>query len=354
MLSTIQPSRLLFSHLPCPCPVPLIRCLLSANFPPPFSLCFFHHFPIAVTMASILGSQGVVLATAMAVSGTVILLALRLQKSLPASAHQFPVTGQIDPRSSQHALRSCISSGIMFLTASSSPTFPSFHFLSGDSFFWGTLLLDCAKFLPGVRGNCVASTDGKRRSEKKKKKKKKRVHFAEDVVDPVGYSEEFKRKHGMIISSRTHNVSIEHDSSISSSPTSTASSASNTSPTFKKISDRVSRMPANRMALYNGILRDRVVHRLACSYWSAPSFLLCIQKIAKKLSLDRVKCTIAKWLMILKGIGRRKGSKSRDRSSRWKSNLYPLIFRVSKTQQGQKPFPCVICSFFFLVVSVFL
>ncbi|PQQ14152.1 uncharacterized protein Pyn_22497 [Prunus yedoensis var. nudiflora] len=57
-------------------------------------------------MSSVLGSQGVVLATAMAVSGTVILLALRLQKSLPNS--HFPVD-QIN-QSSPQILRSCISS----------------------------------------------------------------------------------------------------------------------------------------------------------------------------------------------------------------------------------------------------
>ena len=51
--------------------------------------------------------QGVVFATAMAVSGTVVLLVLKLQKSLPNT--QFSVD-QI-PQSSQPILRSCISSG---------------------------------------------------------------------------------------------------------------------------------------------------------------------------------------------------------------------------------------------------
>lgn len=59
-------------------------------------------------MSSILSSQGVVVATAMAVSGAVILLALRLQKSIPAI--QFPVS-QI-PKSSKRVIRSCISSGM--------------------------------------------------------------------------------------------------------------------------------------------------------------------------------------------------------------------------------------------------
>ncbi|KAJ9163103.1 hypothetical protein P3X46_022808 [Hevea brasiliensis] len=140
-------------------------------------------------MSSMLCSQGLVLATAMAVSGTVILLALRLQKSLPASL--LPID-QI-PESSRQVLRSCISS------------------------------------------------EGK--------KKKKRVHFAEDVVDPRGNGEEFRRQRGTIVLGKN-----------SSSPSK-----------FKKIGgaagDAKGRgMPANRVALYNGILRDRVIHRLAYSY----------------------------------------------------------------------------------------
>ncbi|OWM71752.1 uncharacterized protein LOC116194116 [Punica granatum] len=178
-------------------------------------------------MASILSSQGVVLATAMAVSGTVILLALRLQKSLPTSAHhQFPVVGQIDPAAAQSsrqaaALRSCIS----------------------------------------------ATADGKKRSEKKKKKKK-RVHFAEDVVDPIGYSEEFRRQHGIIITNRTYNNNYHSTDYCYNPSPSTSSSSSTSSPKFiKKVGGKVvPEMPANRIALYNGILRDRVVHRLACSY----------------------------------------------------------------------------------------
>ncbi|KAF2318052.1 hypothetical protein GH714_041384 [Hevea brasiliensis] len=140
-------------------------------------------------MSSMLCSQGLVLATAMAVSGTVILLALRLQKSLSASL--LPID-QI-PESSRQVLRSCISS------------------------------------------------EGK--------KKKKRVHFAEDVVDPRGNGEEFRRQRGTIVLGKN-----------SSSPSK-----------FKKIGgaagDAKGRgMPANRVALYNGILRDRVIHRLAYSY----------------------------------------------------------------------------------------
>ncbi|XP_059637965.1 uncharacterized protein LOC132279913 [Cornus florida] len=124
------------------------------------------------------GSQGVVLATAMAVSGTVILLAFGLQKS----STQFAIKIPIPHSSSQPILRSCISS------------------------------------------------DGRKRE----KKKKKRVQFAEDVAEPSGNSEEYRRQH----TSTSRLMKDENEGKI----------------------------PPNRMALYNGILRDRaVVHRFAYS-----------------------------------------------------------------------------------------
>ncbi|XP_052198499.1 uncharacterized protein LOC127805772 [Diospyros lotus] len=134
-------------------------------------------------MSSILTSQGVVLATAMAVSGTVILLALRLQKSFPAAAPPTP--------------RPCISS----------------------------------------------ASEGKKRF----KKKKKRVHFAKDVVDPAGNSEEFRRQHGHGNSGGGFSV--------------------NSAPKKGQNGKEIKGMPANRAALYNGILRDRLVpRRLAYCY----------------------------------------------------------------------------------------
>ncbi|KAK4853408.1 hypothetical protein QYF36_008736 [Acer negundo] len=135
-------------------------------------------------MCSMLSSQGVVLATAMAVSGTVILLALRLQKSNSQTTHQFSIDHH--QSSQQLALRSCISS------------------------------------------------DHEKKREQKKKKK--RVHFAEDVVDPRGNGEDFRRQHAACTK------------------------------TYSKKSSGGG-MPANRVALYNGILRDRVIHqRVGYSY----------------------------------------------------------------------------------------
>ncbi|XP_050228714.1 uncharacterized protein LOC126677938 [Mercurialis annua] len=151
-------------------------------------------------MSSMICSQGMVLATAMAVSGTVILLALRLQKSLPPSLlPPLQETPQSNSRHHHHPqeqiLRSCI------------------------------------------------SPDGK------KKKNKKRVKFAEDVMDPIRDSKEFRRKHAEAA------IVVSTNSSASSSP-----------PKFiKKIGSNERRMPENRVALYNGILRDRVVHRFAYS-----------------------------------------------------------------------------------------
>ncbi|GMI92800.1 hypothetical protein like AT1G52565 [Hibiscus trionum] len=139
-------------------------------------------------MAPMLSSQGMVLATAMAVSGTVILLALRLQKSLDQISQP-----------SQQVLRSCISS------------------------------------------------EEKKREVKKKKKK---VHFAEDVKEPRSDGAEFRKQ-------LKNRVRINNS----------AASAMKSAPKFRKFRAGKDRgMPANRAALYNGILRDRVVQRLAYSY----------------------------------------------------------------------------------------
>ncbi|THG23549.1 uncharacterized protein LOC114301970 [Camellia sinensis] len=145
-------------------------------------------------MSSILNSQGVVLATAMAVSGTVIILALRLQKSFPAT--QF--------------------------------NFNSIHHHSPP---------------PPLPRSCISSEEKKR-----EKKKKKRVQFAEDVVDPVGNSEEFRRQH---INNRNSN-----------------GLSSNSSSKITRHAKKSKECRRNRKPLFcvQGILRDRLVHhRLAYS-----------------------------------------------------------------------------------------
>ncbi|KAI7755707.1 hypothetical protein M8C21_028309, partial [Ambrosia artemisiifolia] len=127
-------------------------------------------------MSSILASNGMVLATAMAaVSGTVILLALHLHKQ-PSTVHH---------------LRPCISS-----------------------------------------------------VGKKRKKKNKKVHFAEDVMEPSGNGEEFRRR----LQSRNFSPNRSFSTTLKNEE-------------CKKTMRRDHKgIPANRMALYSGILRDRGVH----------------------------------------------------------------------------------------------
>lgn len=87
---------------------------------------------------------------------------------------------------------------------------------------------------------------------KKREKKKKRVQFAEDVVDPVGNSDEFRRQHNNTVAAATNSDGLDSNSS---------------SKEERERKREVRGMPANRAALYNGILRDRLVHhRLAYSY----------------------------------------------------------------------------------------
>ncbi|KAK4368912.1 hypothetical protein RND71_012704 [Anisodus tanguticus] len=140
-------------------------------------------------MSSLLTSQGVVFATAMAVSGTMILLAtLRLQKSQEFSFNSIH----------RHPPRSCIS----------------------------TFCLDV-------------------------KKKKKRVKFAEDVVEPSGNSEEYRKLHHL-------NNNFRHGN--------TSSCSSNLDSNESKKSGKVQEMPANRAALYNAMLKGRVINRVTYSY----------------------------------------------------------------------------------------
>lgn len=84
--------------------------------------------------------------------------------------------------------------------------------------------------------------------KREKIKKNKRVHFAEDVIDPSGQGEEFRRQ---------HSVNLNSSSSVS---------ASSSMKLKQSREGKYKGIPANRVALYNGILRDRVVHRVAYSY----------------------------------------------------------------------------------------
>ncbi|KAK1256658.1 hypothetical protein QJS04_geneDACA005664 [Acorus gramineus] len=158
----------------------------DSNLPPQdsfLSLSFSLFLSVLfINMSSIGSSQGMVLATAMAVSGTVILFALRRStKSLKTTEF-----GNI--ASSRPNLRPCISS------------------------------------------------DTKKRQ---RSKSKKRVHFADNLIED---SDDLETKE-----------SLEIDSSI----------ALNIEEQHYPVRDH--RMPANRAALYNGILQDRL-QRMACSY----------------------------------------------------------------------------------------
>ncbi|XP_075475212.1 uncharacterized protein LOC142505960 [Primulina tabacum] len=145
-------------------------------------------------MSSILSSQGMVLATAMAVSGTVVLLVLRLQKSPP------PFFSRI--------------------------SLPQSSIISSDHV------------------------------KAKEKKRKKRVQFAEDVVDPTGNSEDYRK-----LRSNNNNSWGAADSSSENIKNRNLSCAA-----LKKGGRVVQEMPANRVALYNGILRDRVHKMRSSSY----------------------------------------------------------------------------------------
>ncbi|MFS7982191.1 hypothetical protein Hanom_Chr10g00959861 [Helianthus anomalus] len=139
-------------------------------------------------MSSILASNGMVLATAMAaVSGTVLLLAFHLQKQPDAAGH-FSIIHH------HHHPRPCISS------------------------------------------------DGKKREKKNKK-----VHFAEDVMEPSGNGEEFRKR------LQSKNLGQNR----------TFSSTLKVEGGQKKIVRNYEGLPANRLALYSGILRDRGVHRVS-------------------------------------------------------------------------------------------
>lgn len=89
---------------------------------------------------------------------------------------------------------------------------------------------------------------------KKKEKKKKRVKFAEDVVEPSGNSEEYRKLHC--------NNNFSHENGYEAA----SSSSSNSDSNALKKSGKVQEMPANRVALYNSMLKGRVINRVTYSY----------------------------------------------------------------------------------------
>lgn len=74
------------------------------------------------------------------------------------------------------------------------------------------------------------------------------MHFAEDVIDSCKDGEEFRRQ--------LNRHSLKSSNSKSMAQRKSCNGAGRT---------EIRGMPANRVALYNGILRDRVSQRLAYS-----------------------------------------------------------------------------------------
>ncbi|CAL9101949.1 hypothetical protein MUK42_25674 [Musa troglodytarum] len=130
---------------------------------------------------SLITSHGVALATAVAVSGAMILLAICRQKPFSAALNRSPTPPWCHPRS------------------------------------------------------CMSSSEGRKRERaNRKQQRKKRVQFAAEVEELGGSSHD------------------ETAAELARPPRAERQEARG--------------MPANRVALYNGILRDRVMQRAACSY----------------------------------------------------------------------------------------
>lgn len=156
-----------------------------------------------------------VLATAMAVSGTVILFLCR-QRSF--SGPQL-LMGQ-NPTTPSCNLRSCISSR-------------KWLFYYYDP--W-----------PSHASNSIWACSFLNADGKKGEKKKKRVHFSDD---DVVHHYPIRNSDNKEIGSEDNSVDVESEHG------------------WVSVDQHIpTRMPANRMALYNGILQDRL-QRMTCSYW---------------------------------------------------------------------------------------
>ncbi|KAL3747692.1 hypothetical protein ACJRO7_016488 [Eucalyptus globulus] len=96
--------------------------------------------------------------------------------------------------------------------------------------------------------SCTISGAAKKKKIKREKARKT-AHFEEHVADPDCYNGEFKvHRHG-------NDYNDDEDSDHRLSPS-----------TKDKSSSKFEGMPANRAALYEAILSDRVRHRLASCY----------------------------------------------------------------------------------------
>ncbi|KAL0319146.1 UNVERIFIED_CONTAM: hypothetical protein Sangu_2070800 [Sesamum angustifolium] len=155
-------------------------------------------------MSSMLTSQALVLATAMAVSaGTLLLFDLFRDKSFPPPTSPIPGNQVPSPHDDQkQALKSCLSS------------------------------------------------EEEKEEKNQNQKKKKKVKFADDVKDTKGNGELYRRGR--------HKQRAEIQSNCCGNERHRAARACLSVLGWRK-------MPANRAALYSGILRDRV-QRMGCSY----------------------------------------------------------------------------------------
>nr|CAB3446024.1 unnamed protein product [Digitaria exilis] len=90
---------------------------------------------------------------------------------------------------------------------------------------------------------CLSSSEKRRRGGRVKSKAEKRVRFAADVVDNEGAPRPTRSSPAAAAAGTCRGAAAE-----SSSP------------------EEATMMPANREALYRGMLRDRSAHRVTCSY----------------------------------------------------------------------------------------